>query len=481
MSSQLATVANIPVDILLEIFEIVVICAFYDNDPNTNLIPTQLARVCRFWRALAFSSSKLWSFYHLSAHSRRATVCRNLERARHSPLHVKISGPRVIGQSPGPLVVLAYDISLHADRLVELHVVNILPPLMEEVLSAFNSPAPRLQRISVQAGAITDHRALFLGWMPMLKDVRISVVRMPWLPYANLRHLEIEYQVPPPLEMLYRTLETSLQIEVLSLTFDGHSSVTTLRSPRRFKLGNLRELALGDYDSHSLYALSLLSSLDFPASTRVSILLPVHHRHGLQVSDICPSLQAVATRVDKLYLQYISAANISSVVTKAADSTISLQWTWEGMLDDPACLKHMGIVAVQLPNIRSLAVQLFSFDDSRVPWASILKHVPSLKHLQVDFRSSHDTAARQFLDGLIDDSSGTINVPKLAHFEILRFTDREDDIWPALLQILATRKEMGVPVHCLEVTLRQPLRPTLGVAMRSTIEEVILHSRPTTS
>ncbi|PCH44298.1 hypothetical protein WOLCODRAFT_123318 [Wolfiporia cocos MD-104 SS10] len=484
-----ASIAVLPDDLIQEIFELVVCSAFRiaGSNPHSQSecdsvcsgdishIPIQLSHVCRYWRHLALSYPKLWSYHNLSAHSSRFVTRQLLARSGNSPLYAKIVGPRTVWESTEALVRLALDLSLHAHRFAEVFIVHFLPETMKEVLAPFATPAPNLRYLVVDAEVLIDHRALFLGWMPSLREICISNVRMPWPPLSNLCRLELLVPMPPSFPELYKTMEQSPQLEVLSLVFDVLSSSFEPFSAPRIELPKLRKLSLSSLNSHSSGVLLLLSHLAFPATTEVKIHLPVHATRHL--SDLCPSLQSIASRIEDLDLQYSSSYGENNIFMQSTSSPFRLWWCWEGMLGNPASLDHMGLAAAAFPSLRSLAVRVYSFDTYIVKWAEVLKHAPSIEHLRIDFQSFRDVTARCLLHGLTDDTDGSVNCPKLSHLELLRFTDHDADLWPVVLRAMTIRKSQGAPVRFLEVTARRPLEFALADSMRCVVDKFIFHRK----
>lgn len=288
---------------------------------------------------------------------------------------------------------------------------------------------------------------------------------IPWLPLKDMVVLDILSQTHMPAkEDFLWTLRQSPALEVLSI-FLGEEFPQAAVIPADHVSDNavhllrLRELRLGSFGSNQ-DVLYFLSRLIFPSSASVDLCLFGQPPENVCLGDICPPIRAVQARVIKGSIRFEYLYTIYNVVLQSLDSIFRIEWE-RGLLWEAHSDAHMknALNSISLPSLQSLAILASRYNPSYHEWMDLLRRIPTLHRLEVDFRSDPLSSGwldsgSAFFDALGElgehevDGEVPVVCPRLAQLVIKRATSNgvaQTEVWEALRRALLSRARKGAP------------------------------------
>ncbi|KAI0953975.1 hypothetical protein AcW1_006717 [Taiwanofungus camphoratus] len=486
---RVGPIACLPDDLLHEVFWMVASHPFVSGDTDsgsTGCIP--LSHVCRYWRDVALASPQLWSFLYLSTRSNLAMLREFLVRSKNAPLCVRLSGPQSVWDPIEDIVRMAYAISVHTGRMLEFHAVGFLPDHMKAILLPFTYPAPQLRTLRLHAGAPMTHSAIFDNWMPLLRDVSVMEIAIPWSSYKGLTELILTDQTIPSSKEILWTLRNSPLLETLCLRTHGPMSDhldDSESSP--IELTRLRKLSLES--THGLDdVLHILSRLSFSQATLVDCRFHGRHYDQIDIGQYCSSMRAIASDVQHAYIQFMRTWDDTRIVViKSTYGNIELGWQWQqDEDDDESRLENVGFAAMRFPALLSLNIHIYAFRLREDQWVDLFIHVSALFTMEIDVRSVHESTGHAFFRALsavpvTNHETHKVVCPSLSHLIISRINDSEDFVWTDLVVCLRDRAKRGARrLLLLEITHRSKNKfpPELRTELGSLVDKVTICHRP---
>ncbi|KZT10022.1 uncharacterized protein LAESUDRAFT_722169 [Laetiporus sulphureus 93-53] len=477
-------IARIPADLLHDIFDLVAHAEGAGRNHNLNgsinCIP--VSHVCRDWRSLSLASPMLWSVLHLDVHSSVAMLREFLERSRDAPLFVKMQGPSSVWSSTEDIIRMARVLSDHSSRFKAFHVVSFLSDDMKSVLAPFTSPAPNLRQLSLSAASYTSNPAIFTGWMPMLREVLICSVSMPWVSYQNLVELELSDQVAPSLEDLLWSIRNSPSIEILCLDLRGALRVEdsgTVSQQQCINLQNLRKLALGSAQNPD-DVLKILACLSFPVTTSVDLQLRYSEGATTQIDirQCSPSIAEITSGIDKAFLQFVSSHTYRHITLGALDGLYTVKWEWDVDDGGDVAIDNVVLSTIDLPALQSLKLQTYGFYVREETWLNVLKLFPTIDMLEIDFRTVHHIVPATIFSVLAENGNdGKVVCPNLTHLIVSLVGDVDIHIWSNLVVSVLARQRLGARrLALLDVTFDGAL-PAALIPLNNIVGQVEVRKR----
>ncbi|KAG8784550.1 hypothetical protein FRC12_018553 [Ceratobasidium sp. 428] len=258
-------------------------------------IPYTLASVSRHWRAIALTTSRIWSFVDLLLPPEALTV--HLARSKNLPIEVEL---------------ITYEDSNAHDVQESLHILEetsswarirylnaILNRKHARLLAvAFNNAIDAgttgtIQTITLQRNPFEDVADGLYPHIPPFQPaygVGIGSIGLPLSPLRGLEDIDFKYVEVPLLDSLFPFLDLTPNFTRLSL---GHcwvqSGVTGTRPRHSILLSNLKELRLNKLDRITTVLNMLFQTLDTPNLEFLEIICTYSaaFRHELDLDAIC--------------------------------------------------------------------------------------------------------------------------------------------------------------------------------------------------
>ncbi|KAJ7686928.1 hypothetical protein B0H17DRAFT_1332579 [Mycena rosella] len=312
--------------------------------------PLRLASICRLWRAIALSTSKLWTHWSQFFDIPTAEVLASrlqcwLPRAGGLPVDLRIKlPPSPTQESDAILRILAQ----HSSRWGNLKMVSSGPiSFPADLRGRFSS----LTKMALDSYPSSEGPSTITAFSDAshLREVSLyNIALVDWrnsLPWSQLTKLELSFvTVEECLEMLEQT--SSLEVLEFFSQLEGQDSVT---SPPRI-LDHLHTIHLGSDCSHRLLDFLVLPSLahlhlglDSECAERVA---PLIRRSGCSPRtlglyiwdpDFAPILQCISSVPSVRELQ----------MTWVGGTTIEFSQLFKTLAEGPSCLPALESINIE--------------------------------------------------------------------------------------------------------------------------------------
>ncbi|KZT65762.1 hypothetical protein DAEQUDRAFT_499247 [Daedalea quercina L-15889] len=475
-------IRQLPDDLLHDIFcAIASTCSHATQDGDVvsgSILVLPISHVCRYWRALALVSPRLWSFLHITTSSRVPMVREFLLRSQDAPLAVRLRGPKSVWDPSEDVVRAAQLLAGYTDRIEDFHIGQFFREDMAKVLAFYaDKSALHLRYLTAYSGSYVEVPALFAGGMPSLRSLRIARISMPWLPYRDMFEIDIPNQSTPAIEDILWTLHHSPSLETFSLIMYGDPSAAITSDPvptNRIHLSRLQRLLLGTmHDTDDV--LQILPHLEFPASASVALRLRRRLRTKADLGDLSPSIRAVQARVIEGFLQFICVDGLHSIIFRSVDDIFSVEWQWGEWRwgtddEEDSSSTENTLDCVTLPCLQSLVIHTNQYYPRTDQWREVLQRVPTIRRLEIDFRAGQLGSAwpktRALFEALGGDGAdGEVVCPRLTHLVVKRtISTGAQEAWDGLIHALYSRGKKGAPqLEYLDITGQDQRRAALPV------------------
>ncbi|KAJ7755481.1 hypothetical protein B0H16DRAFT_715628 [Mycena metata] len=271
---------SLPTEILSEIF-------LHCSKEQDGCRPRPVAAVCKRWREVALSTSRLWCNIYLNSEeeeieteSLHSLLALQLERSGQVPLSVVFWCPHA-----GPSILELLLAVSHRWRTLD---VNFLTPDQHEEFRTSTSQFPLLEKLTIR-GALSLRLGNLYQPLPLLTELtlhRLSCQVPSNIPWTRLTKCTLWHSSPGE---VMNILHSAPQIVELSLNscygdFDGGTATSIIRSLKIARCGrafsqhflarlsapNLRELIIDDFDENGVT--TQLTSLLTGSSCRMNHL-----------------------------------------------------------------------------------------------------------------------------------------------------------------------------------------------------------------
>lgn len=302
-SNAATPIANIPDDVLLDIFRIVVEQSDYMTRKLLRKGKTWLAvtHVCTYWRNSILDTAELWTRLRFWSFFNQKLARAFLQRAgnRLVSLEYRGSGPRPLAN---PMTIASF-IDSNSSHLGALSIIELDETETAVFCGKLRTPAMNLQRLEIQShvGQHTVVYPIFTNTLPALRVFRITGLWITLPHAANLRELVLLECRSVPFEALLKYLHEMPLLEVLHIDKARDSRrewppVSTLPFKPPLLMPHLRSLTLSFTHPEDLFvALRLIA---FPPAAAVHL----HFREMQTLTitafpDVPPSLEAITSSI----------------------------------------------------------------------------------------------------------------------------------------------------------------------------------------
>lgn len=454
-------IANIPDDVLLDIFRIVVEQSDYMTRKLLRKGKTWLAvtHVCTYWRNSILDTAELWTRLRFWSFFNQKLARAFLQRAgnRLVSLEYRGSGPRPIAN---PMTIASF-IDSNSSHLGALSIVELDETETAVFCGKLRTPAMKLQRLEIQShvGQHTVVYPIFTNTLPALRVFRITGLWITLPHAANLRELVLLECRSVPFEALLKYLQEMPLLEVLHIDKARDSRrewppVFTLPLKPPLLMPHLRSLTLSFTHPEDLFvALRLIA---FPPAAAVHL----HFREMQTLTitalpDVPPSLEAITSSISDASLT-ISQVPMWAVVLRAIDRDLQLQWSCEaaeqGADNLVFMLQRTTFNALPFPSLRRLAVRSTPALRSDA-WRVLFGPLSGLETLEVDVhQTSLWTLGSEMCTFVSDDPIPLPFCPQLKHLHVMRLQDEGENLCK-FLTMLVNRARKGLQLESLTLEL----------------------------
>lgn len=480
-----APVSLVPDDVLHEIFLLLAASARLIENESLRDDTSWLAisHVCRYWRSFALASPQLWTFIIVDEDSSTAMIREFLKRSKDSLLHITIVGRSGRHNAEG-LLRTVQALSVHAHRFVTFHASHLQPLEMTAVLAHISSPAPVLQTLYLEAltspPVVRGH--VFNGQMPSLREISITGIAAPWLPYKNLTKLALLHQSIPSIEDLLWTLRNCPKLEFLNLGLLGSMAQGSLSDQLTIiDLPHLTELTLSCGRDDALH---LMTQLSFPTTAKIDIRLHGPCRFPIKIAQNCPSLGQIASGVESALLHMshnITGYRVSMVSEFLA---FAVEQSWNEVEAGVGGEAGLILEEITFPALRELTIQNRAYGAAEEEWLHIFTLMPSLVSMVVDVRYGSPLNLLRALGQVVVAPSGgmqtaSVVCPNLKSLILSGLDGATDYLLEQIVASLGTRTCRGARLGSFEITLTSPTTyPHSLIAQLTDIaEKVTVHGQ----
>ncbi|KAG8756742.1 hypothetical protein FRC12_010476 [Ceratobasidium sp. 428] len=258
-------------------------------------IPYTLASVSRHWRAIALTTSRIWSFIDLSLPPKALTV--HLARSKNVPIEVELityedsnahdvqESLRILEET-GSWARIQY-----LSAILNREHARLLAVAFNNAIDADTTGT--IQTIALRRNAFGDVADGLYPHIPPFQpfySVDMGSIGLPLSPLRGLENINFKYIEVPLLDSLFPFLDLTPNLTRLSLEHCWlQSGVTNTRPRHSILLSNLKELRLNKLDSITTVLNMLFRTLDTPNLEFLEIICTYSaaFRHELDLDAIC--------------------------------------------------------------------------------------------------------------------------------------------------------------------------------------------------
>ncbi|KAJ7481102.1 hypothetical protein B0H11DRAFT_1232449 [Mycena galericulata] len=321
-------VLALPHEILAEIF---VQCLPDDVfiNPSYDSAPLILCGVCRQWRIVALTTSKLWSSLHVVLHDAglagHVESCRRwISRASTTPLSLKISDYGWDVADPAAQALLQTIASLSLQwRNVHIAHAQAAIPLLLPIAGKF----PLLERLTIMSRHDNEHTMSFLD-APNLRQLHAlehhstNFLPLPWTQITLFQADRI--RLPPCIQILRHASNlVDCILYVVQVNNEPGAPLQVSLSP----LIRMQSLTLGGHEGF----VSVLKSLTTPALKDLTLRFPVkpgRYDHYLAIPPLLAFVSRSSFQLHRLVFYHMAVATKSVILClKAVPSLVHFKLT----------------------------------------------------------------------------------------------------------------------------------------------------------
>ncbi|TFY64382.1 hypothetical protein EVJ58_g2670 [Rhodofomes roseus] len=405
-SGDRSAVSKLPLELLSEVF--LILAGTTVKEYGVPVVASDVvAQVCRKWRALALSMSRLWQRFIVTERCIMITVQERLLRSKMRPLEVQILGWPTSTTFAEGLLPVVRAIAGQSRRVKYFVVTGLDLDYTELIMEEFSETAPILRTLYIDADvqevlqeALPARTlSLFGGQTPQL--LRATVIGAPVSldSFSTLKKLVLQNQIHTSVPKLLSALRRCPELQELNLGFvrrcwDKNTSYPT--DP--IDLPCLKQLVLDGKQDDVLHT---LAHVTFPTTTSVSLWM-FYGAVAEREAPHCTSLQTITSRIKHAEIDFVTDlvhASFKLTVTSPADRFVAtFDWLMDGEDDGPQGQPSMRFDVLRLSALEHLTVK--ALPTSRLThsaeWGRLFDLMPALKKIEFDVPHPHIDAVNLF-------------------------------------------------------------------------------------
>ncbi|KAH9905518.1 uncharacterized protein B0H18DRAFT_1220704 [Fomitopsis serialis] len=327
-------ISKLPMELLLEIF--ITLSEVIVKRERIPVVASDIvAHVCRDWRTLALSTSRLWCRIIATERCSPFMVQERLKRSKTRPLEVQILGPSSSADFSENILLAASAMSAHTKRVKWFALTGFDLDSTERIAKEFSGGAPILRALHIEAhvqNASQGNMAaraltLFGGHMPDICRATIVSAPVSLDPFFGLKKLSLQDQDYITVTRVLSTLRRCPGLQVLQLGFAEHCWDEDLRYPTEpINSPCLKQLLLDGEQDEVLHTLAHIS---FPTTTTV-VLRMLHASSTADHVPHCKSFQAITSTLKHAILEFAEVPGYASFKfsIRSPDRRVVAEFEW---------------------------------------------------------------------------------------------------------------------------------------------------------